>query len=386
MAGPRDSQPFFVILPVWGESYIRSLRELCLCSLLSPGNLPAIARRAPLRVLLCTKEPDRRPLEQAPEVRRLSDFAAVEVLVPRARPEEEQSAYGYFSACYRHGLEMARCQGAAAILLTADQVWADGAMNAIARRILEGHRAVLVAGPRLLEQTLLPALNALRDPSGGFGAKLTPRALVRMACEHLHPWDRSLFRDEADTGRPASFLYWDVPGQGYLMHCLHLHPVCVRTDGAEALSFRHTIDGGDFVERVAGSFEGCYVVPCSDEVMYCSIAPAEQSAHLLDEPRSGWRGYAHWCLSMGVSRINLAFLQQGIRFCLGDPDPVAWAGPEARARELCAAVRRHIEKPWLLLYARVYFILNHRFGRRLRSSAAAVWLVKRLRALLGLSY
>lgn len=376
---------FAVVVPVWGGDYIDMLSRYGLPSLLSPGNLPAMAGRLPLRVFLLTREQDRAALEALPSIGELAKIATVRVEVPPAGYVKENTTYGYFSACYRHGFELVRREGGAAVLLTADQVWADRAMDAIARRILEGYRVVLVAGPRLLDETALPALDALRGEDG-FGDRLAPRTLVRLACANLHPWDRSLFWDEQGTGRPASFLYWPVRDQGYLAHCLHLHPVCVRTDGLGKVAFAHTIDGGDFVEHVAGGSKECYVVPSSDEVMYFSIAPAEQSSHLLDIPRGDWLAYSNWCLSMGASRFNLYYLCQGIRFCLGDATPEAWAEAERRAGDICVRICRRVGKPHFLFYARTYFFLNHRIGNRLRKIRLAVRLIKRLRRLSGLSY
>lgn len=376
---------FAVVLPVWGGSYIDMLSRYGLPSLLSPGNLPAMAAQLPLRVFILTREQDRDALGALPAVGELEKFATVRVVIPPAEHVKVNTAYGYFSACYRHGFELVRREGGAAVLLTADQVWADGAMDAIARRILEGYRVVLVAGPRLLDETALPALEALSGEDG-FGDRLDPRTMVRLACANLHPWDRSLFWDEQGTGRPASFLYWPVRDQGYLAHCLHLHPVCVHTGSLDKVDFAHTIDGGDFVERVAGSCKECYVVPNSDEVMYFSIAPAEQSAHLLDTARGDWLTYSNWCLSMGVSRFNLYYLRHGIRFCLFDSGSDVWAETERRAGDICARICRRLDKPHLLLYAWTYFLLDHHMGDRLRKSRLAVRLVKGGRRLVGLDY
>lgn len=373
-----------LILPVWGDAYRRALLRYCLPSLLAPGNLPAVAARAGVLVQLCTKEADRQALETADLVRRLRSFARVEVVTLSS--EEGREGYDYFSACYRNGLERARERGEAALLLTADQIWADGSISAVCARAEAGARVVLVAGPRLLEETALPALDAFRGPDGEFADRLGPRALAALAWEHLHPWDQSLFWDESDRGRPASFQFREVPGEGFLMHCLHLHPACVRLDESVNLDFRLTVDGGDFVERAAGRPEACHVILCSDEAMYCSTAPRGQSAHLIDEPKGDWLRYANWALSLGVSRMNLSFLRQGVRFLLKDFEAEKWAPVEARAAAVCARIRARLTRPHLLLYSRAYFALDRRFGRRLRSHAGVVRLWKMIRRAMGLGY
>lgn len=377
---------FCIVLPVWGGEYVRAFLEYSLPSLLAQGNLPAVAKQGTVAFLIYTKETDRAALQGSAQLRRLERFAQVEIITPGHRSKDAPDAYLFFSECYRQGLQRAHDRGAACLFLTADQIWADGALKSICARSLEGWRVVLLAAPRVLQETVLPALDALRGEEGDFADRLAPRTLAKLAYEHLHPWDRSLFWNADGVGRPASFLYWDVPGAGFLMHCLHLHPVCVSTGNTEVPAFRHTIDGGDFIRRVARDTGQCYIARSSDEVMYFSFAPAEQSAHLLDYPAGDWKRFAHWALSMGVSRHNLAFLQQGIRFCLPHAAPEAWAKAEVQAQQLCGKVRQYLDRWHLLLYARLYFACNVRFGQRLRSCGPVVRWVKKLRNLLGLGY
>jgi len=380
----KPPSAYRLILPVWGDAYLQGFLKYCLPSLLAPGNLPAVVSRADLVVHIFTKTADREPLDAADLVQRLRTFAQVEVTT---LPSQEQSGgYDYFSSCYKAGLERAKVRGEAALLLTADQIWADGAISAVCARIEEGAQAVMVAGPRLLEETALPALDAFRGPDGNFDDRLDSRALATLAWEHLHPWDRSLFWDESDRGRPASFLFWEVPGGGFLMHCLHLHPVCIRLDESANLHFTHTVDGGDFVERTVGHPEACHVIRDSDEAMYCSTAPRGQSAHLLDQPKVDWLGYANWALAMGISQMNVAFLGQGIRFLLQDFEQEKWASIETRADSVCARIRSRLDQPHLLLYSRIYFALDRRFGRLLRSHAGVVRFWKRLRRVLGVDF
>lgn len=259
-------------------------------------------------------------------------------------------------------------------------------MENIIRRMDEGYKAVLVAGPRLLQETAEPELDKLRRPEIGFGDSQSPRTMVRFAREHLHPWDRSLFRDELDLGRPSSFLYWEVPGSGHLMHCLHLHLVCVQAKGLANLSFRHTIDGGDFIKLATGDSKHLYTVMSSDEVMYFNTAPRTQSAHLLTVPMIDWRAYSHWCLSTGISRINLFIMSHGVRFIYDTPDTKKWSTVEKRASTYCNKVIQRLDNQIILLYAQLHFAINLRLGETLRRSPTIVKIAKWLRALLGLDY
>src|SRR5690349_3790191 len=47
-----------VLMPVWGQAFVRQLLDHCLPTLLAPGNLPALARALPTRFVLLTQASD----------------------------------------------------------------------------------------------------------------------------------------------------------------------------------------------------------------------------------------------------------------------------------------------------------------------------------------
>lgn len=378
-----DRFTFHIIVPVWGEEYRAMFFRYSLPSLLSERNFPMLAGHADLVFLFCTKSEDRGPLGAAIDASTLAALGRVEILTP-ACTETDISPYKYFSACYQVGLDKARQTEGYVVLLTADQIWADGAIEFVYKQIRHGWQGVLATGPRLIEETAQQALESLQDMDRAYGNRLTPSVLVELAIEHMHPWDRSLFWNDSDTGRPASFMYWDVPGDGFLMHCLHLHPVCIRVDCRTSVHFSETIDKGNFIEKVCPPATDCYIIRSSEEIMHCSMAPAEQSAHLLDYPKGNWRAYANWALNMGLYQHNLYFIEHGIRFQCRSVEPEAWERIEQQAAVVCGTITAYLGKKHFLLMSRLYFWLNQRYGQTFRSNSMIVRLYKLVRHAVGL--
>src|ERR1700738_3003164 len=62
-APPNNIQ---MLLPVWGARHTRDFLDLCLPSLLAPGNIPALSRLAPCVLVLLTPARNALILKQSP--------------------------------------------------------------------------------------------------------------------------------------------------------------------------------------------------------------------------------------------------------------------------------------------------------------------------------
>ena len=110
-------------------------------------------------------------------------------------------------------------------------------------------------------------------------------------------------------GRPASFMFWPVMDEGFLMRCFHLHPVLINPRG-NFPDFSFTIDGSAFVQQACPDLNDLHIVDDSDDVMYFSIAPSSQSAEWIDRPKVDWRGVIRWARTMALSGHNIHYLQR----------------------------------------------------------------------------
>lgn len=329
-----------VIVPVWGERYVNAFLRRGLPALRAPGNFDTC--RAGLSLHLLTRPEDAERLRRAPEVAAVARALPVEVRVP-ARVDFTRQGYTAFNACYLEAMRRAYRERAAVIPLTADQIWSAGSLEHLLERAEAGAKAVLAAGLRVLESAGPHVETALAVSGAGIAAQ----SLARLALAHLHPWDRALIHDARNRAQPASFQLWQAGEHGLLLRCLHLHPAYLdlsRWPGA----LRRTIDAASLVRRQCPDRSRLHVVTSSDQAMHISLAPPEQSAHLVAYPRGDWRAMANWALTMGISRHNLFYLGHNIRICAGPVDSRDWAAAERRAAAFCDPVIAWLDHPLML--------------------------------------
>src|ERR1700759_2060783 len=115
--------PFLMSTPVWGAGHIGLFLNVCLPSLLSPGNLPGLTANPENRYLIYTRAEDEAELRSASTVRLLSEIVSVEIIIIR---EEMPEPHRTMSNCHIDSVRRADEAGAAAVFLPPDCVWSDG--------------------------------------------------------------------------------------------------------------------------------------------------------------------------------------------------------------------------------------------------------------------
>ena len=331
---------------MWGETYLRLFLEYALPSQLSPGNLGGTKPKEGIHYLVLTSAEFSDRIRQHPAFRRLAGMMEAEVVIPPGVPFDHPEHYRPFSACYAHGMAQAARQGAACLFITADQVWADGSLIHILSLAQSGKRVVMVGGPRLDSSTAAAEMGDWLAQGG-----LTRRRAVKLALDHLHPWDRSLIRDAENRGRPASFMYWPVEDEGLVMRCLHLHPVLVDPlDRYPEITL--TIDRGDFVVRCCPHIEDLGVVTDSDQAMFFSLAPPERSSEFLDQEILGERRTIGWARTLGLNQYNLWYFSQPIRLHLSEMSP-QWEGVESASARLASKLQEDMSRSGRMAFYRL---------------------------------
>lgn len=342
------------ILPVWGPDYLETFLRYSLPTQLSPGNLGSLKNRQGITYSIYTRSQDVKVISSALIFKKLQQLVKAEIIIIPDIHFNTSDHYQPFNTCYRQGIDKAFQGGAALLFLCADQIWADGSFANIIKLGDAGKRAVMISGPRVMQETFIIEFNKRysRSQDNSY-LSLSFRDTVRLAMDHLHPWDKSLFWDQENMGRPASFLFWKVKEQGFLMRCFHLHPILVNPQKFYP-DFSATIDGGDFVEQVCPDFHDLYIVEDSDEVMYFSLAPASQSADLVKIPKMNWIGLMIWAAYNKFSKHNLYYLNRPIRFHVTDRS-ADWNQVESVSNTIVCKIKRHFDHAIWIKFIRLAF-------------------------------
>lgn len=328
------SKDLFIIGVVfWGRWHTDAFIKIELPSLLSAGNLPAIAATCRIEFRILTTPSNRRDVESARAFAELKRFAQVTII-----EEEDFSADRRFPIHHRFWndcIASARDQGAKLFLLPPDLCFSDGSMKEIARRLLDGKAAVYVTGIRVASETFIPAVCATFYPEEGPWKDLTWRDLDALTIEHSHPFNNAVYRKSPHSPHIAEMILYPVGSIGWVKHCYLAGPIMFLDPS------RATMTASQVVTAVPapGDFDVVYDIR---QAGFVSLSPMSLYGdwYIGDGPESDFR--KAW--KQGIRYKS--FSSEGVArdlFKLGGDDnernSPAWAAAEQEARRDAGAIR-----------------------------------------------
>ena len=257
---------FDVVTAVWGAEHRQLFLDVCVPNQLTRGNLEALPAGSRYRVF--TSADDEGVFRRSAALRRVSELMTVDVVVMPELSFSDRSPFTRMTACHIRALTDACDRRSAVIFLCADHLFSVGAFAAIVRHHDTGIRAVMCTGVWVDRDAFLTALAAR-----GANRDLSSREMVAAAIEHLHPCSRFLMFDGMQTTRRPQYVFWEVPGEGILARCFHLHPLMVDPFHRDVLP-EETIDG-HFVRRACPDRRDVYVAADSDEFVMFEMTRAD---------------------------------------------------------------------------------------------------------------
>jgi hypothetical protein len=234
------AQRIRMLIPIWGQDYISLFCRTALPSLLSPNNLPYLARVHSLEIAFLTRAADRASFAAHPAYRRLETMATVtfididDIVARYFEPAPEAYATALTYAFHR-GI---RSAGAAAlethfVFWNADFLAADGAFRTLAELIAAGVRCTFAPSLRV-DPAAETALPAERRSGDGSVLDIGPREWVSLAMRFPHPTVKAqtLNRFEVRMIDTVNQLYWHIDdrlmvARVFLMFMLHMRPEVV---------------------------------------------------------------------------------------------------------------------------------------------------------------
>jgi hypothetical protein len=324
----------------WGEHYRDRFTNVCLPSLLAPGNLPRLSADNGHRLLIATTCSDWAAIENLPIMAKLTRYVLpVLVTIPDEVGGDYAAALSRQTRCLKLLFEAAYPGRPYGCLLLPDLVVSDGFVAALERYAVAGHRLVLLPALRQVEEDVLAELeNSGLTPAGVHGSRtmlpitIPPRTLADLAVRHLHP--EVLAFEEGHPRQPLypPFRFWRVPNRnGLVLHTFFGLPILM---DFEAVLADHTecLDHADYEAVYLGrNFSHCgglHIVQDSDE---CGILSLTEKSVNRSASRHIKRFGANWMPQLAL----LANLRQTLsRYVRPHCDLV-------RRDLFCAAVRWH---------------------------------------------
>ncbi len=183
-------RPFYFIVVMWGERFRTYFVDLCLPTLLAPGNFPALRARERSRLLVCTRPEDWAALQDTPVFGLLQQYVEPVYIEIPACPAGVSGCV-HMGIGHRRGCEMAYAANAYPFVLTPDCIFSDGMMARLQELALQGIELVLVPVLRFEEEALFGQLEKAGISTQRRNGNVTPialanRDLVRMALASMH--------------------------------------------------------------------------------------------------------------------------------------------------------------------------------------------------------
>lgn len=334
---------YHLVCAVWGERFTDLFLNICLPNQLTPGNIPALAKGETAEYKIYTSSIDASVIMRSQNFRKVQEILPTKVialdhLFKSGRAPGDKSLL-IMSQCHKAAVASANLEDAALIFLPPDQVYSEGAFARLRKIAESGKRAIMTLGPRLVKETFAPAFKeTFCQPDETLLA--SPRDLVKLALNHLHPITKSLFVDSNNFNNSPTQFYWRAQG-GILARCLHLHPLMIYPSNNCELLYGNC--DTDFLLSACPRRTDYYIVTDSDEIAAFEMSPLEKSYGMTDNNLFSASKSAAFIKRAG-NRIHHRFLREPIYLHAGDLTD-DWAQAEQAAGKVIrkTAWLRHLQ-------------------------------------------
>ena len=282
-------QPFDFIVSLWGERYRNYFVDRCLPTLLAEGNFPVLRASEGHRLLIATTQADWQAMTDLPVMQRVREFVTpqfFEVAIPEAgdaAPGGEE-VIRHHAKCQKQLCEVAFRDRAYGSVVFPDTLYSTGAVAALLRYARAGHRLVLCAALRQIEESVLAELDSTgilplgSKPSlTGQALSIPPRQMADLAVRHLHPEVAIYDWDYIGSPSLSAHRFWRVPGRrGLILRTFYGLPVlmdyrAIETHDTACLD--RDIFENVYVRSNFAECGGLHVVGGSDDFMMLSLTP-----------------------------------------------------------------------------------------------------------------
>jgi hypothetical protein len=334
---------YHIAVVVWGEWHLEAFCNVCLPTLLAPGNVPALARRGRVTFRIYAPSSEQTQIRSTRPFRLLADVADVE-FVDIDPPGSDTRDLVLMCNSQRDALARAQLEDAAIALVPPDIALSDGTLSAAAKRIATGKRAVLGQGPKVTE---VGWREILTDDSSEGLISLTGTRISELLVTYPHRELEVMMWTPREFAVWPYLLAWNVPGEGLLLRGFQLHPLLLwLRPGAPlparlepAAKYVHTESSdGQWIARAFPDLDDIHIAGESSEMAMLSVERAERE-HPARQGRAVFN-IAMWARDH-CSPHHLAFAHRSIAFRTGEPS-AAWRRAERQADR----VVRRIE--WLV--------------------------------------
>jgi hypothetical protein len=277
---------------VWGKDYVSTFADFSLATLLSPGNIPKLARQHKVTFQIVTTKPDAQELRRRPVFRALGKYCKVAwnyiedcgynpMLIPR---EGSGDKYPFVSRL--QNLAIAKSLAYDALVFNyADFVWADGSLYNAIGLLRDGVDAVRsFCLPVDMPKGKQALLSYRSNQDAAQIIDLQPRVGAGIAIDCLHREAMLRFWEGPRFTQMPTYLLWPVANEGLLVRAYHQTVLAMRVqrDNPEYVGgIRYGTLDGYFTGQLAKN-ANFHCAADSDDVLVFSLFDGKSSSAVRD--------------------------------------------------------------------------------------------------------
>jgi hypothetical protein len=313
----------------WGEWHRAIFLDANLPTMLSPGNLPALAAGVDCEYLIYTTAKDALQMKRCRAFQRLCAMLPVEIKL--FKPSKTKNIFSLQHEIWAAATEHARRQGAFILLMPPDVAWADGSFAALRDALAAGKRAIFMTYPRVVSETIGPAL-AEHFPLNAEEARvIPPNDLMALTITHIHPLMAAYDRAATHFPLHPEMVLWPIEGDGFLLRLLARELFCFEPG-------HYALNSQSLLGEVPRDDE-IHVFTDSRKFLGISFTPLWKDMEWYLAPRRLDPLFVgRWWLDYD-SPLNDRLSALNLRFTCGAADDGRWRPVEARADALLTHLR-----------------------------------------------
>ena len=209
---------------LWGDWHRDIFLDTNLPTMLSPRNLPTLSAGIDCEYLVYTTPQDALQMARNRAFQRLRSILPVSLKL--FTPSKTKNIFNLHHEIWGKATEHARQQQSFILLMPPDVAWADGSFERLRNALIAGKRAIFMTYPRVVSETIVPALAERFPRDAGEAMIVPPKDLMALAITHIHPLMAAYDRSATHFPIHPEMILWPIEGDGFLLRLLARELFC----------------------------------------------------------------------------------------------------------------------------------------------------------------
>lgn len=324
------SRPGCVFTTVfWGDWHRDMFLKVNLPTMLAAGNLPAFTAGVSCEYLIYTTSHDAQIIERNKAFVRLRSLMPVKVKI--FSPSKTRHPIDLHRDIWHAATNYAQNRGALILFMPPDVGWADGSLARLRDVLIKGKRAIFMAYPRVVSETIVPAMLDQYPCSAEQAMTISPRQMMTLAVTHIHPLMAIYDRAASHFPIHPEMVLWPIRDDGFLLRFLARELFCFEPG-------KYPLTPQALLARMPPP-DDIYVFDDAREFLSISLTPLWKDMEwYLERKKLDPLFVGRWWLAFD-SPANDYLSTVNLRFGCGDGDESAWRRAELSADALMAHLR-----------------------------------------------